>query len=97
MGLKAIDENCVVRAAPDHLLANLDDAAVLLHLGSGQYFSLGGSATRIWQLLQEPTVVASLIEQLVAQFAVDAARCRVETLSLLERLAADGLLTVQRD
>jgi hypothetical protein len=90
-----IDESSVVSAASDHLLAELDDATVLLHLGSGQYFSLGGSAGKIWQMLREPLQVSALIDRLIGQYEVDAERCRAESLSVLERLHAEGLLTVR--
>lgn len=90
-----IDEGSVVSVASDHLLAQLDDATVLLHLGSGQYFSLGGSAGRIWQMLREPVTVSTLIERLIAQYDVDADRCRAESICVLERLQAEGLLTVR--
>jgi len=89
-----INEASIVRASQDHLRADLDDATVLLHFGSGQYFSLGGAAVGIWQMLQEPVKVSSLVEQLTAQYAVDSERCRDESLSLLRRLHGEGLLTV---
>lgn len=90
-----IDEGSIVSAAPDHLLAEMDDATVLLHLSSGQYFSLGGAAGKIWQLLQEPMPVSKLIKSLIDQYDVDADRCRQESLSVLEHLHAEGLLTVR--
>lgn len=95
MGKTRLDSGCVVSVASDHLLAKLDDATVVLHLGSGQYFSLGGAAGKIWQMLQEPLPVSTLIDRLIAQYEVDADRCREESLSVLERLHAEGLLTVQ--
>ena len=95
MGKVLIDDGSVVSVASDHLLAQLDDATVVLHLESGQYFSLGGSAGKIWQMLQEPLPVSTLIDRLIDQYEVDAGRCREESLSVLERLHAEGLLTVR--
>jgi len=89
-----INEASIVRASQDHLRADLDDATVLLHFGSGQYFSLGGAAMSIWQMLQEPVRVSSLLERLTAQFEVDSERCRQESLLLLRQLHDQGLLTV---
>ncbi len=90
-----VEAHSVVQASGEHLRAELDDATVLLHLSSGEYYSLGGVAGQIWQLLQEPITVSALIDQLLLQYQVDEARCRAETMSMLERLQAEGFLTVQ--
>ncbi len=94
---KRIDPASRVQASGQHMRAELDDATILLHLGSGQYFSLGGASGAIWELLQAPIRVSDLVAQLVARFDVDAARCETETLALLQRLDAEGLLTVHGD
>ncbi|MGQ0801881.1 MAG: PqqD family protein [Pseudomarimonas sp.] len=95
MANSKLDLDSVVQASGDHLRAELDDATVLLHLGSGEYFSLGGVAGHVWQVLQEPITVAALIDQLLLQYAVDETRCRTETMSMLERLQAEGFLSVK--
>jgi len=95
MAAQTLNLDSVVQASGDHLRADLDDATVLLHLSRGEYFSLGGVAGHVWQLVQEPVAVCRVVEQLLLQYEVDEARCRAETLSMLERLQAEGFLTVQ--
>lgn len=95
MGPLTINDDSVVQASLEHMGAELDDATVLLHLSSGEYFSLGGAANRIWQLLQEPHTVAELVAQLLTQYAVEESRCRSETLGILNRLQAEGFLIVR--
>lgn len=47
-----------------------DDEVVIIHMDTGVYYSLQGSAGIIWQLLESGSSAALLVEQVAAAFSV---------------------------
>jgi hypothetical protein len=76
----------------DVLFHELDGEAVLLNLQTGKYFGLDPMGTRIWQLLVEHGSPAMAYNILLEEYDVDAERLETEMLSLVDQLAAHGLI-----
>lgn len=81
-----------VRQAPEITSGDLGGEIVLLGIKQGKYYGLNKVASRIWQLLERPVRVASLVDSLVAEYDVDRDRCQAETFALLDSLATRGLV-----
>ncbi len=80
---------------PDAVLTVLaPDSATVLHLVSKRYYTLNGTAIRIWQLLEQLGTVDAVAQALSDEYEieVDAARDRVD--SLVAELRAEGLVRV---
>ena len=78
------------------LFQQLQDEAVLLNLGSGQYFGLDPVGTRIWNLLAEGKPLADVVATIVAEYEVETGKCETDLLKLLGDLEAQGLVSVAR-
>lgn len=80
----------------DVACANVEDGAVILHMGTKRYFSLNETGAEIWRLLEEDVPLAEIPERLSEAFdvGVDEARAAVSELvaTLLEKqlLSAEG-------
>jgi hypothetical protein len=86
-------ESTVV-AGSNQVASNVEGEAVILELGRGTYFGLDPIGTRVWNLIQEPSTVASVCETLVREYDVARARCESDVLSLLAELEDSGLIQV---
>lgn len=84
-----------VTPSPDVLFQMLDGETVLLDLRSGKYFGMDAVGTRMWALLMETGRPRTVIAHLLREYAVDENRLRAELLEWIDRLAAQGLLTVE--
>jgi hypothetical protein len=73
---------------------DLDGKVVLLSIENGTYYNMNEVGSRIWALLERPTTVAALIDQLLAEFEVGRSACEKETIAFLEQLQKDHLLKV---
>ena len=82
----------VVVATRDQVSSDLGGEAVILHLGNGVYYSLNGSGSRIWSLIQQPSIVEGVYTTLLAEYEVEPRVCERELLRLLETLNAQGLI-----
>lgn len=84
-----------VSAVKDQVSCDLAGEAVVLSLKNGVYYTLNPMGARIWALVQAPVSVASVQETILAEYDVDADRCREELLALLKDLHREGLIEVE--
>lgn len=72
----------------------VDDEMFGLEPEQGNFYGFNASAARIWALIEQPLSLDALCDALAAEFDVDPATCRADTLTLLRQLEADGLVTL---
>jgi hypothetical protein len=68
--------------------AELEDSLVLLHTRTWTYLELNDTGIEVWQQLEQPQSLATLVTELVSQFEVDEIRCRRETQDFVDDLLA---------
>jgi len=86
----------VVCATNHQVSSRLDDEVAILELDRGVYYGLSRVGARIWELIQQPTLVREVQERLVSEYEVDAERCRADLLELLSSLQQAGLVEERR-
>ena len=67
---------------------------VILDPTSGRYFGLDGVGSRVWDMLQTPTSLRSMVAAITSEYDVDAATCERDLRALLVELDAKGLVVV---
>jgi hypothetical protein len=91
----SVDGYSVVVAAGDQVSCELAGEQVILSLKNGVYYGLDPVGTFIWNLIQGPRSVLEVRDALLERYDVDPDRCEHDLLSLLQDLAAQGLVEVQ--
>jgi hypothetical protein len=87
----------VVRRSAQLVEAEVDGELVALHVERGTCYGFNGTATRIWNLLEEPKRVSELRDALLEEFDVDPATCEAQLRELLDDLQGDGLIEIRAD
>lgn len=77
----------------DVIEADVGGEVVLLHTQNWQYFEFDKVGAAIWNLLDAPSSLDSLVASLTAKFEVDEVQCRQETKAFLDEMVAQGLVT----
>jgi hypothetical protein len=90
-----IDLDSIVVVSKEQLASSIGGETVILGLGAGRYYGVGGVGARVWQLIQEPRRVADLVETVVAEYEVDPQVCTSDLLALLARMDEARLIEVQ--
>lgn len=69
----------------------------LLNPARGNYYGLSGTGLRIWRLLENPTTLAQLCDQLQMEFATTAAECADDAREFVEALVSENLVEIIRE
>lgn len=78
---------------PDVVSTTLENGeAVLMHMGTANYFTLNSTGCRIWQLLEDAPSLAAVSEQLVAEYEVTPSQAEASVLALVKQLATQQLI-----
>lgn len=84
-----------LQPAPDVLLQALPDGgSVLLELGSEIYFGLDPIGTAVWSAIASQRSLELTVDEVAAQYAVDAERVRSDVAELVGQLIDAGLVEV---
>jgi PqqD family protein of HPr-rel-A system len=70
----------------------IDDETVLMHLETGEFFSLTDSAAAIWNALDKASSRAELMKLLTAEYDLPAAELEEDVDAFLTQLAEAGLI-----
>ena len=77
---------------PDVVHTELEDGAVLLHLGTRFYYSLNEGGRTIWQMLESVDSPDSLTEGLLGQYQVTEDHARASLARFLQELDREQLV-----
>lgn len=89
-----IPDDSVVSRRTDLPTQELDGDLVMADVQAGQFYGLGGSARRIWELLKTPSTLSALCKTLTAEYDVPMDECRADVQEFLGQLVKAGLITV---
>lgn len=81
--------------AKDQVWCELAGEAVILHLKSGIYYGLSPVGARVWNLIQAPKLVSSVLDMLLEEYEVEPDRCESDLFALLQDLAVGELIEIQ--
>jgi len=79
----------------DVLFQDVGGEAVLLDLGSENYFGLDPVGTRVWQMLVEDPSLQKVYDALISEFEVEEDRLQSDLVELVGKLADAGLVRVE--
>jgi hypothetical protein len=82
----------VVCATANQVSSRVGDELVILDLEGSLYYSLDPVGTRIFELLQRPTPLETVLDTMIAEFDVDAQTARTDLLTLVDTLMAQKLV-----
>ena len=84
-----------VARSKNQVSADLQGEAVILHLKAGKYYSMNPVGSRIWDLIEKPVSIHSLIETIMNEYEVDSKRCEQDIIDLLTRLENAALIEIE--
>lgn len=78
--------------AEDHIGSDMNGEKVLLSIENGKYYNLGEIGGRIWDLMEYPETVGSIINSLLSEYDIDRTTCESQVFTFLTRLSEERLI-----
>lgn len=72
----------------------LDGEAVLINLSNGVYYSLVGTGSFLWTLIEQNHTLDAIAEALTAHYDVSLSQAQTDVQALAERLIAENLVLI---
>ena len=86
--------NSLVQWSDDQIAATVDREIVILSVERGSYYGLDDVGSEIWQQMASPVRVDTLCDLLAAKYDADRGTIERDVLALLDKLTAEGLISV---
>jgi hypothetical protein len=84
----------IVRRQGDWLSAKVGDELVMMSAEKGNYIGLSEVGARIWELIETPQEVESVLVRLQEEYEVSAETCRAEVDRFLQELKTHGAIAL---
>ncbi|MDG2384729.1 MAG: PqqD family protein [Pirellulaceae bacterium] len=75
----------------------MDGEVILINLGNGTYYTMGGVGDRVWALIQKRATLDELCQALTKEYDVPMGLVKAEMTKLTEQLLSEGLIGINRD
>lgn len=92
--MTALKADTIVVANEKHVASTVDGETILLNKERGTYQGLSGVGPRIWEMVQEPTTVGTLVETVSTEYDVEPQRCEQDIHEFLQEMAAEHLIEI---
>ena len=84
----------VIVQTKGNIVSDMDGEKVMLSIKNGKYYNLGEIGGIIWESIQEPKSIESIIEELKATYDVTAEQCEADIIPFVEMLRNENLIEV---
>lgn len=85
----------LITRSPHLQFSRLDGEFYAVDSAAGRYIALNETAGRIWQLLEQPHTVETLVQRLRQEFDVSEQSCRAAVVRTVRDLEAVGAVAAQ--
>ncbi|RPH33404.1 MAG: lasso peptide biosynthesis PqqD family chaperone [Bacteroidales bacterium] len=83
-----------IKRNPELVSTDVDGEKVMMSVENGEYFGLDPVGSRIWELIENPIRIESLINLLLEEFDVSREQCENDSFEFLNELLEKNLLVV---
>ena len=90
---KTLDASVV--QSKGNIASDMDGEKVLMSIENNKYYNLGQVGGVIWDLIQTPTTVSSLVDALLSEYEVEKTECEEQVLSFLNLLSKEDLVVLE--
>jgi len=84
-----------LRRNSDIIAAGISEQTILLNPADWTYVHFNETAARIWEALDEPRSVDSVIETLMRDYAVDRSTCEREVEAFVSEMSGRGFIILE--
>ena len=88
----ANNEKKYVRSS-DLVATDMDGETVMMSIERGEYYGISGVGSRVWDLLESPVTLETIVATVCAEFEVEQAACQTDMEGFLAELCEHELIS----
>ena len=77
----------------DLVAADMDGDTVMMSIENGEYYGISGVGSRVWELLENPVTLETIVSTICAEFDVDQQTCQTDMTRFLDELETHDLVS----
>lgn len=77
---------------PGNIVSDMDGEKVMLNIANGKYYNLGEIGGFIWELIEEPIALQTIVTEMIRIYEVEQDDCEQQILSFSTALYSEGLI-----
>ncbi len=90
-----ISNDSIIMIKNNIVSCDLDGEAAILNMNDGIYYGLDPIGAKIWNLIQKPVSINSIVDEILVEFDIDLNNCLSDTIELIEELYNNGLVEIK--
>ena len=91
-----MNNTIVVERTAELIQSEIDGDLVALDVEQGSCFGFNATATRVWQMLDQPRSIDEIVASLTEEFAIDRAACETAVVDLIDDFEARKLVRTRK-
>ena len=84
----------IVARSQELVASNLDGEVVMMSIENGKYYGLDAIASQIWTLLENPSSIRALCDQLLPQYNVEREQGEQDVLAFCQQAQEQNIIRV---
>ena len=84
--------NPIFRRSEETIFSEIGDDIVALNIPNGRSYGMENVAAAVWNLLEKPTDIHRICEELQCRYEVDPDTCRKDVNQLIDHFRREGLI-----
>lgn len=90
-----LSRSSTIVVSKDVVSCDLGGETAMLDMKEGVYYGLNEMGTFIWEFIQEPVTIQTIIDKVLAEYDVDEATCYNDLKELVEQMVENGLVEIK--
>jgi len=84
----------LIQRDPEMIFSDMDGETVMMSIDNGEYYGLNQVGSTIWELLEKPITVKTMVSELMNKFNVSQKQCEEDVLLFLNTLYEKKLVQI---
>ena len=92
-----IEKEDRIAQVPGFLISQMDNETVMMNMENGNYYNLGHTGGRIWELIADPATTCEIVNTLCQEFEINELDCELQVNVFLQHLLQEKLIEIRKD
>jgi len=90
-----LSKSSKIVVSKDVVSCDLGGETAMLDMKEGVYYGLNEMGTIIWELIQQPITIQTIINTIMGEYEVDEETCFSDLVELIDQMSKNGLVEVK--